>query len=415
MNATSPIHTDNRFRVAVEARRAAKWDRLSRRKEVFRLHQKATGCEIPPAFEVQDPKCSITKLEAQSSAASYLDSFFIYSPHEYTDDDESQIKRHAMSPKKPPLATKCKTTIASKVEREKRSRPSQHSMPVRYIGGDVSRSKVEESVGEFAGSIEYMRLVLDPEIDSSGIMPMKPGRKERQQETREADLSSSDNTGIGSPQKRSRRTTSNPQNISTSVSNPSRADLTDRTKKITFATQNSRGRGSSSSSGLLSGSETNMVSMLDGKQGYTVSYKERSRSPPKDREATESSEASRFHIEKGHSAEHIIDQPAAKHVKQRRDSGCTEEPENRDEQCLDHNSNFGQLQSGKGCSDSTKPSSNHSTEASESQSSHIANIVSEGERNLRIDIAPPSPYTNKTILKQVSTQSASRLIRPTKE
>ncbi|PVH88419.1 hypothetical protein DL98DRAFT_566054 [Cadophora sp. DSE1049] len=434
---------------AAKTRRAAKWERLSRRKELLRTHQKATGCEIPPSFDVNKTRPPAMKLEAQSSTAGYIDSCFPYRPYEFSGDNENRANSSARSRDTRSASMSRSTTASkSKAQEKKPSESVEHSEPVRYVRRGIVLSPKDAKKRKFSNAAEYMRLVLDPAIDSSGIKARNPGRlvsrrdlrflwdslelyrkKKRQREAREANLSSSDSrvtdseneVDIEPPRKRVRRSPpSDPQASSTLIKSSSRADLRDRTRKVRFAKQHQSLRGFSSSSGSSTGSETNSAQMLDGKHGHEAPCKERSRSPPNDREATECSAASRFNKDEKHNVKHIFDATAARTTRKRRDSGYSEGLSNSREQYLDYISVLDRLNPIYGCLDTTNASVKHSPKASEISESDGSQITEAGPTShpkhstLHILITPPSPKTNKRQLRVVSTPKATRINRTTK-
>ena len=78
------------------------------------------------------------------------------------------------------------------------------------------------------------------------------------------------------------------------------------------------------------------IDTLDSKIAHQASCKERSRSPPNDREVTESSSASRFTRDKKNNIKNMIDGSIAGTSRKRRDSGYSEGPSDSHKQYLDY-------------------------------------------------------------------------------
>ncbi|KAH7417103.1 hypothetical protein BKA64DRAFT_717919 [Cadophora sp. MPI-SDFR-AT-0126] len=307
-------------------RSAAKWERLSCRKELPRIHRKATGCEFPPTFEEENSGVAATKLEASSSKAGYINSDFPFYSYEFSGDNEKRANPSAAS-RSLPSTTFPRVQPLLHPKLKERSRRTPPSTQKKFSTSDVAFQLAQKTTktGVFFYPAENMRLVLDPAIDSSSIKARNPGRlvsrrdrrllwdslelygkKKREQEAGMSSLESivtdSENeVDIGPPRKRIRRSSPTTREDDCSlIDNSYHAKLRDRTRKFRLATQHQRRREFSSSSTSSTTSETNSAQLPDGKHDHEAPFKERSRSPPNDRASTESSAASRFNREDRH-------------------------------------------------------------------------------------------------------------------
>ncbi|KAH6709461.1 hypothetical protein BKA61DRAFT_659385 [Leptodontidium sp. MPI-SDFR-AT-0119] len=312
-------------------RKAAKWNRM---KGFTRAHLKIGNYEIPTHVTEEAKTSPTMKLEARSDEMGYIDSCFPYYPYEFCGESE---RRTIPATSRTLRSGNAPRTIRNALGKklwgfEKHFEPAFYDEGGDILGtDDAKRRKREESP-------EYMKLFLNVENEGSQIMSRNCGRlmsrrerrflwaslelyrkRKRVTQAREASLSSLSSIATDSenemdsepPRKRVKSSPFGRQDDWIPIeSQYSGAGIDDRTRRVRFADETQKIRAALSSSGMSSDpATTSGLIVYDKHDAERTFCKERSRSPPMDRVDSESSTASRYHLDERHSVEPIPEEP----------------------------------------------------------------------------------------------------------
>ncbi|KAH7364410.1 hypothetical protein BKA65DRAFT_572746 [Rhexocercosporidium sp. MPI-PUGE-AT-0058] len=442
-----------------KARKAARWGNLSRRKGILRAHLKTGNYEIPTHVTGQIKTAPTTKLEARKDEMDCIDGWFPYDSHELSVDRESRMMPDtSRTLRSGNVSTSIPTNYGEKPWEEPEIPES-----ARYYRSSDGVNAADTKWGEHRESPVSMRLVLDAENDGSEIVQRKPGRlisrrerrflwaslelyrkRKRAREAREGNLSSPSSVATDSenemncepPRKRVKSSPFSGQDNWIPIEDQhSGQGIDGRMKRVRFAEEVQRIRASSSSS--LSSKNIVIVSeqnVNDNDDQEKTIYKERSRSPPRDRDGSESSTDSRHHLEEQHSFEDTPEAPIETEQpvqdlrtevtdRKRKDSGIVLVVSNSEELSKEHihrTSRPAHLAAADACLDRTMESCHLQEEPTspkrDSPRNIMAGTVGEPKHNIsHIVITPPSPETDKTPLKLYFTTSTTALNRHTRE
>lgn len=299
---------------------------------------------MPTTPPQRTPKKPATKLKAQAKTAGYIDSCFSYYPYEFCGDKGSGVGEAAPAPSlisgsvHQSAASAIPNTAATPNANKKHSlQPEEMSGPVFSYKGGHTVGPQDAKTRKPRESSEFLNVVLSPENEGSIIEPRNPGRlvsrKERRflwpslehyktnkraREAREGSTSSLYSIVEGRerekdseiPQKRIKHSPATDRYYGWTPINSEHPEKS-RTRRVRFAEAIRKIRASSSSSELSRHLPTKSGQTLGDRHDHNQTIiKERSRSPPRDRNESESSEESRYHRDERHSVEQILDAPA---------------------------------------------------------------------------------------------------------